>query len=82
MGNLVVVVSDPSLGLLSYFGEVAENIHVKHATPGATVEALNESVLHWPLGLDEVQDDAFAFLPFSQGSAMNSGPLSKRRLVG
>lgn len=32
MGDLVVVVGNPSLGLLTHFGEIAEDVHVEHAT--------------------------------------------------
>lgn len=44
----------------------------------AAIEAFDESVLHRPTPLDEVQRDAFAFRPLGQSQRMNSGPLCPR----
>jgi hypothetical protein len=57
-------------------------MHVQHTTPEATVGALNESVLHWPPGLDEVHYDVFAFCPFSQGQCDELQPIVQAQLGG
>lgn len=66
MRDLVVVVGKPSLDLLAHFGEMAEDVHVEHAAPEAAIESFDETVLHRPPWLDEVQRDAFAFRPLGQ----------------
>ena len=35
VGNLVVVVGQPLFGVLTYLGEVSEDMHVEHAAPEA-----------------------------------------------
>lgn len=66
MRDLVVVVGNPSLCLLAHFGEIAEDVHVEHAAPEAAIESFDETVLHRPAWLDEVQRGAFAFRPLGQ----------------
>lgn len=48
MRNLVVVVGQPSLGVLAHFGEMAEDVHVEHAASEAAIEAFDKAVLHRP----------------------------------
>ena len=62
-GDVVVVVGQPSLGLLANLGQGAEDAHVEHAAAVAAVESFNESVLHGTPGLDELQVDASCLIP-------------------
>lgn len=66
MRYLAVVVGQPWLCLLAYFGQVSEDMHVEDAAPEASVKALDEAVLHRPSGFDEVELDAFSFRSFRQ----------------
>lgn len=66
MRYLAVVVGQPKLRLLEHFGQVPEDMHVDNTTPEASVEALDEDVLHGPPGLDEVELDAFEFCPLCE----------------
>lgn len=63
---LAFVVGQPQLRLFAYFGQVPEDMHIEDASPEAAVEALYETTLHRPSGLDEVEPDAFAFCPFHE----------------
>lgn len=66
MMDLVVVVGNPPLGLLAHLGGIAEDVHVEHAASKAAIDSFDETMVHEPARLDEVQRDAFAFRPSGQ----------------
>jgi hypothetical protein len=69
VGSMLVVVDQPKLCLLAYFGQVPEDMRVEDAAPEASVEAFDETVLHRPSRLDEVELDAFVFCPFRESQS-------------
>lgn len=63
---LGVVIGQPLLRLFAYFSEIAEDVHIQHATSEAAIEAFDETVLHRLYRLDEVQRDVLSLRPFRQ----------------
>lgn len=82
MGNLVVVVGQPLLGLLAHFGEVAENVHVEHAAPEAPLKRSMKPFCMGRPGSMKSNAMPLRSAHSARASAMNSGPLSKRSLAG
>lgn len=60
---LGVVIGQPLLCLFAYFSEIAEGVHIQHATSEATIEPFDEAVLHRPSWLDEIRRDVLCAQP-------------------
>ena len=61
-----VVIGQPLFCLFAYFYEIAEDVHIQHATSEAAIKAFDKAVLHRPSWLDEIQRDVLALGPFRQ----------------
>src|SRR5687768_17178614 len=66
MWSFLVVLFQPLLSLLSDFIQTLKHKHVEHRLAIATIEALDESILHGPAWFDELERHAVLLSPFRQ----------------
>jgi len=79
---LGVVIGQPPTRLFAHFSEVAEDLHIQHATSEAAIEAFDEAALHRPSWLDEIQRDVLALGPFRQRKGDEFGVVVQAKLCG
>ena len=82
MGNLAVVVGYPLLCALADLAERAKHMHIQDAAPIAAVEAFDEAFCIGRPGSMKSSVMPLRSAHSASASATNSGPLSRRSLVG
>src|SRR5687768_2192826 len=66
MWSFFVVLLEPLLSLLSDFLQTLKHKHIEHRFAIATIEALDETILHGPAWFDELERHTMLLSPFRQ----------------
>lgn len=74
MWSFFVVLLEPLLSLFAHLCQALKHKHVEHRLTVATIESLDESVLHRPPWLDKLELHAVLLRPISECHRKSSGP--------